>query len=414
MASPAVLDQPLPQLREHSQKARMTAVVLAGFCAFLTLYAPQPLLPMLAAAFNKSAAAISLVITASSIAVAMAAPFAGVISDRLGRKRVIVPAAALLAVPTLLAATSTGYGQLLFWRFWQGAFTPGIFAVTVAYINEEWTERTGTAMAAYVTGTVLGGFCGRMAAALIAGHVSWRWAFIVLGLLNILGAIAIQAWLPPDRRFQRGRETRDSSVRAMLRHLRNPRLLATYAVGFCVLFTLIGTFTYINFYLAGPPFGLSTTGLGLLFITYLIGAVITPFGGRLIDHLGHRYAVALAFTGGIAGIGLTLSHSLPIVVAGLALCCTGVFIAQSSASSHIGTATHEARAAAVGLYVMCYYLGGSFGAAVPGRLWHQGGWPACVALIAIVQALTITLALSFWKPSPTVVEQAAYPVSAYE
>src|SRR5438067_13667882 len=98
---------------------RTAAVVFAGFCAFLTLSAPQPLLPMLAKAFDVPPGRISLVVTASTLAVALAAPFAGIVADRFGRKRVIVPAAFLLAVPTLLAATANSYGQLLFWRFLQ-------------------------------------------------------------------------------------------------------------------------------------------------------------------------------------------------------------------------------------------------------------------------------------------------------
>jgi predicted MFS family arabinose efflux permease len=163
----------------------------------------------------------------------------------------------------------------------------------------------------------------------------------------------------------------------MAEHLRNPRLLATYAVGFCVFFTLLTTFTYVNFYLAAPPFRLNTAALGWLF------------------------ALTAAFLGGAAGICLTLVRSLPVVMLGLALCCTGVFVAQSAASSYIGAAASQARAAAVGLYVMFYYIGGSLGATLAGPLWSRGGWPACVALIACAQALTIALALCFWPPGTT-------------
>ncbi|MGA3099330.1 MAG: MFS transporter [Bryobacteraceae bacterium] len=391
-----------------ANRARTAAVVTAGFCAFLALYTPQPLLPTLAAAFGRSAAAISLVVTASTMAVALAAPLAGAVADRLGRKNVIVPAALLVAASTLLAATSATYGQLVFWRSLQGFFTPGIFAVTVAYINEEWDEGPAAAMAAYVTGTVLGGFSGRTISALVAAHSSWRWSFIVLGALSTLGAAAIWAWLPPGRRFVRVRAS-VSTPRAMARHLENPRLLATYAVGFCVFSTLLTTFTYVNFYLAAPPFGLSTAALGLIFSVYLVGAVITPFAGRAIDRLGHRRAVTAAFAGGVAGICLTLIHSLIVVLAGLALCCTAVFIAQAAASSYIGTAATEARAAAVGLYVLFYYAGGSAGASLGGLLWERGGWPACVAFIASVQALTIALALAFWRPAVRTVDAPMAP-----
>jgi MFS transporter, YNFM family, putative membrane transport protein len=379
--------------------ARTAAVVFAGFCAFTTLFAPQPLLPMLARSFQVTPAAISLVMTVSTLAVACAAPLAGLVADRLGRKRVIVPSAFLLAVPTLLAATSSGYHQMLFWRFWQGVFTPGIFAVTIAYINEEWESGPGAATAAYVTGTVIGGFSGRFASALVASAFSWRWSFAALGMMNLMGAVAIRSWLPPGRHFV-GSRRGGSGTRAMWRHLRNPRLAATYAVGFCVMFTLLGTFTYINFYLSAPPFSMTTRGLGLLFVVYLVGAIVTPIAGKLIDRRGHRFALVMAFCGGAAGIALTLIHSLPVIVFGLALCCTSVFIANSSGSSYVGSAAQQDRAAAVGLYVTFYYLGGSAGAALLGPFWSLGGWPACVAVIVAAQLLTISLALAFWQPVP--------------
>ncbi|HTS63014.1 MAG TPA: MFS transporter [Candidatus Acidoferrales bacterium] len=380
---------------------RTLAVVFAGFCAFLALFAPQPLLPLLAREFGVSPARISLVVTASTLAVAISAPLAGFVADRFGRKRVIVPAALLLAVPTLLAATATAYWQLIFWRFLQGVFTPGIFAVIIAYINEEWDSGAGAATAAYVTGTVIGGFSGRALAALVAAQASWRWSFVALGALNLLGAIAIRAWLPAGRRFMRVRRTEPAAA-PMLRHLRNPRLVATYAVGFCVMFTLLATFTYINFYLAAPPFHLSTAALGLLFVVYLVGAVITPIAGRAIDRFGHRFALVAAFSAGATGVLITLIHSLPLVMAGLTLACTGVFIANSAGSSYVGSAATESRASAVGLYVTFYYLGGSGGSAIPGFTWNHGGWPACVILIVCVQMLTISLALGFWKPLPRV------------
>jgi len=176
--------------------------------------------------------------------------------------------------------------------------------------------------------------------------------------------------------------------------------VATYAVGFCVMFTLLGTFTYVNFYLAAPPFRLSTAALGQLFAVYLVGAVITPRAGRMIDRMGHRFALLVAFSGGAAGIALTLIPSLPVVLVGLTLTCTGVFIANSAGSSYVGSAATVSRASAVGLYVTFYYVGGSAGSAVPGLIWAHPAWPACVALIIGVQMLTIVLALGFWKPLP--------------
>src|SRR5262245_26614834 len=136
--------------------------MLAGFAAFLDLYSTQPLLPMLARVFQASRFAVSLTITAPTVAVAVSAPLVGRFADRFGRRRTIVGSAFALAAATLLAATASSLRQLVMWRFVQGLFTPGLFAVTIAYIHEEWpVARTGRATAAYVSGTVIGGVVGR-------------------------------------------------------------------------------------------------------------------------------------------------------------------------------------------------------------------------------------------------------------
>jgi predicted MFS family arabinose efflux permease len=380
-----------------SPNHRTAAVSLAGFCAFLTLYAPQPLLPALAKEFHTSVAGISLMLTASTLGVALAAPFTGILADRIGRNRVIIPAVLLMGLPSILMVRSSSLGELLFWRFLLGVLTPGLTVGVPSYINEEWREGIGSAMGAYVSGTVLGGFSGRIIAGFVAARYSWHAAFVVLGLIGVAVGLAVWAWLPPARHFQRS-ESAASTVRAMGRHMRNPRLLATYAVGFCVLFSMLATFTYINFYLAAPPFRLTSASLGLLFVVYLFGAAVTPFAGRWIDRAGHRFPLAVAYAGAVGGILLTLIPSLPAILAGLALCSTAVFVAQSASTSYIGTVASEARAAAVGLYVLFYYVGGSAGSAFPGIFWNRAGWPACVALIAAVQIVTISLASLFWRP----------------
>src|SRR5262245_23547041 len=113
-------------------------VVLAGFAAFLDLYATQPILPLLADLFGASPLTVSLTITAPTIAVAAAAPFVGRLADRVGLRRVMVASAFALAVATGLAATAGSLAQLIGWRFVQGLVTPGIVAVAMAYIHHEW------------------------------------------------------------------------------------------------------------------------------------------------------------------------------------------------------------------------------------------------------------------------------------
>ncbi len=374
----------------------LTALFVAGFSTFITLYITQPLLPLFRELFRTSELMVSLTVSAPVLAVALTAPFQGLVAESLGRKRVVVAAITGLAVPTFLLATASNLGQLIFWRFLQGLFIPGIIAVVIAYISEESPpQAVGSTMAIYVTGTVIGGFAGRMIIGLVAAHWSWRIGFVGLGGVTLAGALATLRLLPQETKFVRKKAS--LSLSPLVVHLRNPQLLATYAVGFNILFSLVGAFTYVNFYLADKPFSLGPAALGQIFIVYLIGAGVTPVAGRLLDRIGYRMTLLGAVLVGAAGMLLTLLHSLPAIISGLALAASGVFVCQSAASSNVGKAASEARSSAAGLYVALYYFGGFAGSIIPGFFWEKGGWPACVAVILCVQATTATIAYRLWK-----------------
>jgi len=381
----------------RSRTATLTALFVVGMSGFANLYATQPLLPRFRESFRASELLVSLTVSAAVLAVALTAPLIGSFSDRIGRKRVIVAALLGLALATALSGTAANLGQLIMWRFLQGCFVPGIIAVTMAYITEESQPRSvGATMATYVTGTVIGGFGGRFIAGLSAARWGWHVAFAILGAVTLAGALVTWRLLPRSTKFVRQRNVA-AAFRSMRVHLRNPELLATYAVGFEVLFCLVGAFTYVSFYLADRPFFLGPAALASIFAVYLIGAAITPFAGLMMDRIGQRKTLMAAVGMSALGMSLTLIHSVPVIIAGLALEASGVFACQSAASSHVGKAALDARSSAAGLYVSFYYLGGFGGSILPGVLWKQTGWPGCVTIILCIQCLTILIAHRFWQ-----------------
>jgi MFS family permease len=189
---------------------------------------------------------------------------------------------------------------------------------------------------------------------------------------------------------------------------RSRRLVATFAVGFNVLFSLVGVFTWITFHLSAAPFRLSTTALSSLFFVYLVGLVVTPGAGFLITRIGLRSGISGAIGLSMIGVVLTLSSSLTVVILGLALVCSGVFIAQTAAQSHLRVAAPpDARVTAAGMYMTCYYFGGTAAGVVPGVFWAMGKWPACAGFIIAMQAVALGIALAGWR-TPKV---AILPVS---
>jgi YNFM family putative membrane transporter len=374
--------------------APRVAVGLAGYCTFINLYSPQALLPSLAQEFGVGAGAISTTMTAGALAVALTAPFSGAVADVLGRKRVIVAAMTALSIPTLLIALAPDVATLVFWRFVQGLLLPPIFVVIIAYIGEEWPAAEVAGMAGlYTSGASLGGFSGRFLTGVLADLIGWRGAHVALAALTLGAALAVAILLPRERGFVRSANLA-ASLRQMLRHLRNPQLLATYAVGFGTLFNFIATFTYVSFLLAAPPYGFSATLLGTVFFVYLIGSALTPLTGRAIARFGRRRFILIALGLWICGITVTLAPSLVAIVVGLALCSTCGLICQAVSTGYITLTTAEGRSSAVGLYVTAFYIGGSFGAFLPGLTWDTAGWPACVAMVIgmlAVMALVVAL-----------------------
>ena len=375
----------------------VVGVVIAGFCAFLGLYSTQPLLSLLREVFGASEAAVSLTISAATLAVAVASPFVGLLADAVGRKRIMVPCLFVIAIATCMGATAHSLHELIVWRFIAGLATPGVIAVLMAYISEEAVPgTTGRVMAAYVTGSVIGGLTGRVTSGMAADYLNWRWSFIVTGGMTLLGAIVTTWLLPRSTHFRRCPDPL-APLRAMKGHIRNPQLLATYFAGFNALFCHVGLFTYVNFYLANPPFSLSTAALGSVFLVYALGVVVTPLSGRMIDRLGHR-AGAMIAAGTIAGgVLITAIPHVALIVLGLAVASTGVFIAQAAAASHVGHVAKGSRSAATGLYVAVYYLGGSVGATALSYPWKHGGWLAIVASLLVAQAISGTLAWRFFS-----------------
>jgi len=368
------------------------ALFLCGCAAFLNLYATQSILQTFAAQFQVSAKAAGWSITVTTLAVAITAPFVSRLTGRFEQRTVISVAALLLAVPALMTAYASSFAEVLAWRFVEGMLIPVVFATSVAYIGDRWSGATVTEVTSlYVAGTVLGGFAGRFVTGVMTDYVGWREAFELLAVLSLMVGGFIQFLLPASRaRTQRVR-TCSSSV------FRKP-LLAAYAVGFCVLFSQVAAFTYAGLYLGLPPFNLGPAALGTLYAVFLLALIVIPIAGRLSKARPHAQLLSIAALLGVVGSVMTLLPFLWSIVLGLALSSTGVFLAQAAANAFTTSSAGDNKAGAVGVYLTCYYLGGSCGAIVPGLLWERWGWVGCVVLIITFQLLTLLIAQTGWKP----------------
>lgn len=375
---------------------RSFAVATTGFCAFVNLYSVQALLPALARDFGVSAGQIAWLMTAGTAAIALSAPFTGVIADVIGRKRLITAAMFAVVAPTLIMTLVTSVPAFVFWRFVQGMLLPPVFTVAVAYIGDEWPPAEIPRVAGlYISGSSIGGFSGRFIPGVLTDLIGWRLAFTVVALLTLMAALVVAVTLTREQHFVRSGGLY-ASLRQMLRHLRDRQLLATYAIGFGVLFNFIATFTYVSFHLAAPPYLFSPTLLGAIFLTYLVSAPIVPWVGRAIALFGRRAFVLGVIAVWIAGVLLLLAPPVGLIIVGLTLCAVCGMICQAVSTGYVTMTAKEGRSSAVGLYATSFYAGGSAGAFVTGIAWTLAGWTGCVATIVVVQLIIAGIVATAW------------------
>ena len=373
-----------------------------GLTAFLTvvdLFATQAILPSLTAAYGVTPAAMGFAVNASTIGMAIGGLAVGLVGRSIDQRLGILVSLAFLSVPTLLLATMPALPLFTLLRVVQGLCMSTAFALTLAYLGEHTSAAdTASAFAAYITGNVASNLFGRLLAAGIVDHLGLAANFYVFAALNLSGAVLV--WFtvertPPMRLVD---VSHRSPLKSFLIHLANPALRAAFAVGFLILFAFIGTFTYVNFVLVGPPFGIGMMMLGAVYFVFLPSVITTPLAGKVVARFGTRPTMWASFAVAIAGLPPLLGASLSALLLGLALVGVGTFFAQATATGFVGRAAATDRGSASGLYLASYFLGGLAGSAALGQVFDRLGWAACVAGIGLSLALGALLATRLIAP----------------
>ncbi|TYO94760.1 MFS transporter [Desulfallas thermosapovorans] len=376
-------------------KRASLALFIASFLTFANLYLTQPLLPLFVDEFGISPAASSLSISLAIFSLGAALLFWGPVSDAVGRRQVMFWTMALAVVPALVAPFVESFNQLLVMRVAQGLLLAGLPSVAMAYLGEEFDIRAlGLAMGLYISGNSIGGMSGRIISGILADAYSWRASFLVMGIVGVVGTVLFYYLLPPSTHFKPRPAGLHTAITSMWSHMKNTTLLKAYGIAFVCMFCFVGIFNYIAFRLSGPPYYLSTAAIGWLFLTYLAGTVSSTLSGRFIDVAGNRLAVVLGVLVALGGVFTLLLPSLWTIVAGLLIFCFGFFAAHAAASAWVNKHAVKAKASATGLYLVCYYTGGSFGSTGLGFLWHDHGWPGVTAGLVIALAVALLLGLS--------------------
>jgi YNFM family putative membrane transporter len=376
------------------------AMFFGGFSCFALLYCVQPLMPLLSHEFAITPAQSSLSLSLATAAMAVSLLASSAISDRFGRKPLMVGALAVSAVMTLLCALASGYGQLLGARILLGVALGGMPAVAMAYLAEEIEpESLGLSMGLYISGSAFGGMVGRMVTSVLSDFFSWRLAMVAMGVAGVLAAAEFWRSLPESRRFHPSAGGWRALPENARRHLSDDGLPWLFTLAFLLMGCMVSACNYISYRLLAAPFELRQSVVGGISLLYLLGIFSSVWAGKLADRYGRKGVLYLVLSLMLAGIVLTLSSWLPLVVGGMALFTFAFFASHSMTSSWVGRRARGA-ALASALYLFFYYLGSSVVGWAAGILWGWAGWAGVVMLLASCLIGAVAIAIHLRRLTP--------------
>ncbi|MEM8836891.1 MAG: MFS transporter [Pseudomonadota bacterium] len=371
---------------------RSTIIALTSFFTLIDLFGSQALLPKLVTAFDTDLATMGLAVNASTFGMAISGLVVGWYSSKIDRKRGIWLSLVLLSIPTALLGVVTDVYLFMALRVLQGVFMAAAFTLSMTYLSEQCdiTAASG-AMAAYITGNVASNLFGRLLAVGTADAFSLEVSFFIFAGLNLVGGLFAYSLIGPKDTVP-PRDDGSSPLKAWKAHLSRPELGAGFVIGFLILLVFVGVYTYVNFHLV-TRFSLSPDALGLVYLVFIPSLFTTPFAAPAVRRFGPRPIFWSASAVTSAGIAATLAPSLPLVLIGLALIGMGTFFAQAAATGFIGKAAKTNHAAANGLYLTSYYIGGLVGAFSLGALYQAGAWPLVAMTVAGAMVIAAILAI---------------------
>ncbi|MFF2755515.1 MFS transporter [Psychrobacillus sp. NPDC058041] len=372
------------------------ALFAAGFITFANLYLTQPVLPEFAKEFHISPTVASLSLSLTTFALAISLVIFGSLSEAWGRKRLMTISIFSASVLTLVIAFSSSFEVILVLRVIQGITFAGLPAIAMAYLGEEVEPKSlGIAMGLYISGNSVGGLAGRIIMGTMTDLFSWKVGMIFLGILSLTMSIYFVISLPKSRHFEPRKLQLRALTSSLLAHLKDPGMLSLYVIGFTLMASFVSLYNYISFKLLGPPYSLSTTIVGWIFIIYLVGTFSSAWLGSLADRYGRRKMLLVGIGIMFFGALITLNISLVIKVIGITVFTFGFFGAHSIASGWVSKRAQHDKAQASSLYLFFYYFGSSIGGTAGGVFWSKFGWNGVVGLISsfLFGAVVLSLCL---------------------
>ena len=380
--------------------APLALLVSCALLVLIQLYLAIPLAPVVADALGgDSAAAAAALVTAYSLAYALGFLVFGPLSDRYGRKPVLVPGMAALAIATAGLAAASSLPVVALLRGVQGLLAASFAAVALAYVGEALPPRwRSTAIGAISTAFLVAGIVGQVYAQAVSLALGWRSVFALAAPAFAAGAVALAAVLLEPARSgppaTLGQKYRELGAVAVHRELALP-----ITACFPVLLSFVAMYSVLGPLLRGE-FELEGTDMLLVRLAALPAMLLAPLAGWLVRRHGATRVAVAGYL--IAAAGLTVEaisvETLWALVIASVVFVAGIATVVPAVIALVGVRGGSARAGALGLTGLAVFAGASCGPLLAELPLGFAGVLLVLAALLVVGAVLV--AISGRRPTP--------------
>jgi DHA1 family multidrug resistance protein-like MFS transporter len=348
--------------------------IMGGLAIFSSTMAKSPALPLFIRSLNVPLSTVGYIAAASTLVGIVVSFPAGMLSDIIGRRRVILTAAVVFATAPFLYLLVAAPWQLVLVRVYHGLATAILGPVALAAIADTFESRRGERMGWYSSATMVGRFLAPTVGGLLIFGNDFHWVYLadgVAGVLAFLAAVRLplasatpESWREAVRQ-QRGRYGQE--IRSVLRHL---GILATSGVEAVQYYAFGALETFLPIYWS-EQLGYPDWKIGLLLSAQIIAATLTkPVMGRLSDHYGRvTMIVSGLILGGIAAGTVALSSDYFVILVLMALFGLGLATVTASTAALVADLSpSRGRGGALGILSSIMDVGQASGPIVTGIL----------------------------------------------
>lgn len=320
----------------------------------------SPALPALRSVFGISDSQVGLLITVYTLPGVVLGPVVGIVADRIGRKRTVVPLLCLFGVAGAGVAAATSFRQVLLLRTLQGVGGSALITLSVALIGDLYRDDNRAALLGINGSVISTGAAGYPLVGGVLAGLRWNAPFLFFGVgvaVGIAAVMILPASAEGDRRTRR-------YLRTLLAEVTDPTVVGWLCAVFAALFLFYGAALTAVPLVLSDGFGLSSQRIGpILSVVAVAGGLTSSQYGRLAARYGHRQLLVAGFFSYAGGLGgLWVAPSAVAVGAALSLFGVGNAIVITTVdSSLIDTVTADLRAGVLGVRTGVFRLGQTLG-----------------------------------------------------